>query len=114
MSKGALALEEPGDLLGVLGHADRLRLLQELRGGPRDVASLVAVLGLSQSRTSQHLALLKAHRIVEGTHQGRNAHHRLREPQLAQWLLDGLRFLDQGHTGSLQASISALQTKHED
>ena len=59
-----MALTELADLLSVLSNPDRLRILFELRSGPRDVASLVETVGVSQSRTSQHLGLLKAHHLV--------------------------------------------------
>ena len=40
------ALEELADMLGVLGHVDRMRLLLELRRyGPSDVASLLNAWG---------------------------------------------------------------------
>ncbi len=114
MTAEELALEELGDLLGVLGHADRLRLLQELRGGPRDVASLVEAVGLSQSRTSQHLGLLRAHRVVESSRHGRRVRYRLRDPDLARWLLSGLDYLAVGRGAALEESISAVRERYTD
>ena len=110
-----MALQELADLLGILGHPDRLLILQELRSGPRDVASLVEVLGTSQSRTSQHLGLLKAHHLVVAERQGRRVYYALRNPALADWVLGGFGFLDTGatHGVPLDASIEALKKRYE-
>ena len=58
-----MALNELADLFSILGNPDRLRILFELQNGPRDVASLVSTVGVSQSRTSQHLDS-QAHHLV--------------------------------------------------
>jgi len=106
-----MALTELADLLGMLGHPDRLRLLLELRSEARDVASLVTALGASQSRTSQHLGLLKAHHLVVAERQGRQVFYRLRDEALPSWFLGGLDFLDTGpsYHAPLAASIAALR-----
>lgn len=108
---GAMALSELADLFGVLSHPDRVRLLQELRGGARDVASLVTALGISQSRTSQHLGLLKAHHLVQAKREGRRVYYHLRDEAFAAWILQGLVFLD-GHRASLGESIEALSQRY--
>jgi DNA-binding transcriptional ArsR family regulator len=112
--RDAMALSELADLFAVLGHPDRLRLVQELRAGPRDVASLVEALGASQSRTSQQLGLLKAHHLVIGERDGRRVYYRLRDQALPPWALGGLVFLDTGaaHGQPLDASISALNERY--
>jgi len=109
-----MALTELADLLGLLGNADRLRILQELREGPRDVASLVKAVGTSQSRTSQHLGLLKAHHLVLARREGRRVFYELRNPDLARWMLGGFDFLDTGstHGAPLDASIEALRKRY--
>jgi len=113
--KDSMALTELADLLSVLGHPDRLRLLLELRSEPRDVASLVDTLGTSQSRTSQHLGLLKAHHLVLATRQGRQVFYSLRDKALPDWFLDGFPFLDTGttHGVPLEESIEALKNRYE-
>jgi DNA-binding transcriptional ArsR family regulator len=85
---GALA-----ELLGVLGHPSRVRIVEELRTGERDVNSLQSALGISQSGVSQHLSVLRAHRVVGERRAGRRVYYRLRSPELARWLLDGTVFL---------------------
>jgi DNA-binding transcriptional ArsR family regulator len=43
---------------------------------------------------SQHLALLRSHRLVRERREGRHVFYRLSRPQLAAWILDGLDFLE--------------------
>jgi len=74
------------DWLGSLGHPDRLRLVLELADGERDVASLAAAAGLPQPRTSQHLALLRAHDVVASRREGRRVCYRLTDPAIVDWV----------------------------
>lgn len=80
-------------LLGVLAHPHRIRIIEELREGPRDVSTLQSILGISHSGVSQHLALLRAHRLVAEQREGRRVFYRLRSPHLARWLAEGIEFL---------------------
>jgi len=49
---------------------------------------------LPDLRDAQHLALLRAHRLVEERRDGRNHFYRLAHPYLADWILDALPFVD--------------------
>lgn len=81
------------DMLGALGHPDRLRLLLALDEGARDVSTLSSSLRLSQPRTSQHLRLLAAHGLVTSNKEGRRVFYELAEPELLAWLEVGGRFV---------------------
>jgi DNA-binding transcriptional ArsR family regulator len=94
MPERALVARELGGLLSVLSHPDRIRIVEELRGEERDVSFLQHELGISQSGVSQHLAALRAHRLVVERREGRHVYYRLRQPALAAWLLEGLEFLE--------------------
>ena len=109
-----MALNELADLFSILGNPDRLRILFELRKGPRDVASLVAAVGVSQSRTSQHLGLLKAHHLVLASREGRRVYYSLKASQLPVWVLQGFSHLatTQTHGVPLQESIDAFHTRY--
>jgi DNA-binding transcriptional ArsR family regulator len=52
------------------------------------------VLQTRQSRVSQHLSLLRAHRLVKSRRVGRHVYYRLVSPSIAGWLRDGLRFIE--------------------
>ena len=57
MPSRLIVSRELADLLKLLAHADRLRLIEELRLGEKDVTSLAIALQLPATRVSQHLAL---------------------------------------------------------
>lgn len=94
MPSRSIVSRELADLMRLLAHADRLRLIEELHQGERDVNSLAAALQLPSTRVSQHLGLLRAHRLVEERRDGRNHVYRLSQPQLANWILDALPLID--------------------
>ena len=94
MPSRLIVSRELADLLKLLAHADRLRLIEELRLGEKDVTSLAVALCLPATRVSQHLALLRTHRLVEERRHGRSHFYRLAHAQLADWILDALPFVD--------------------
>jgi DNA-binding transcriptional ArsR family regulator len=88
-----LVTKELADLLGVLAHPHRIRIIEELRETERDVNSLQAALGISHSGVSQHLSVLRAHRLVAERREGRHVYYHLRHPRLARWLIEGIEFV---------------------
>jgi DNA-binding transcriptional ArsR family regulator len=94
MPSRLIVSRELADLLKLLAHPDRLRLIEELRQGEKDVSGIAAALDLPPTRVSQHLASLRAHRLVEDRREGRNHHYRLTQPAIAAWILEALEFLD--------------------
>ncbi len=93
MPEPFLVTKELADLLGVLAHPHRIRIIEELREGERDVNTLQAALGISHSGVSQHLSVLRAHRLVAERREGRHVYYHLRQPKLARWLVDGIEFV---------------------
>lgn len=89
-----LVAKELGQLFSVFSHPDRIRIVEELRAGERDVNALQTALDVTHSRASQNLAILRAHRIVAERREGRHVFYRLVTPELARWVLDGLRFIE--------------------
>ena len=94
MPSRILIAKELSDIFKMLSHPDRIRLIEELRQGERDVNTLHEVLELPATRVSQHLALLRAHRIVEERREGRHVYYQLTQPDLADWVTEGLRFIE--------------------
>lgn len=86
--------KELAELCKIVAHPDRIRIVEELHAGKRDVSSLAATLDLRAARVSQHLALLRASRHVVEQRSGRHHYYRLTQPKLAEWILDGLEFLE--------------------
>jgi DNA-binding transcriptional ArsR family regulator len=104
-----IAAKELAKTFSVLAHPDRVRIVEELGSGEKDVNSLRAVLGVSHSRTSQNLAVLRTNRLVTERRDGRHVFYRLSQPELAGWILEGLRFIE----GDLQASEARLNAFEE-
>lgn len=112
----SIALQELSDLLGVLAHPDRIRIVEELRSGELDVNHLAEALDLPQARVSQHLAALRARRVVHKRRDGRHAYYELDHPALAGWLLDGLDFLEARirESEAVRASVEETRDRYTD
>lgn len=87
-----IVTKELAELFGVLSHPQRIRIIEELLSGEKDVKSIAEVLQISPTGVSQHLSLLRAHRLISERKQGRSVFYRLRQPELALWVLGGLQF----------------------
>lgn len=96
MPHRVLVTKELAEFLGALSHPHRIRIIEELRDGERDVSSLQQALGISHSGVSQHLMVLRANRLVSERREGRRVFYQLRQPEIAGWLLEATRFLEKG------------------
>lgn len=94
MPSRAFLARELAAMLKVIAHPDRVQIIEELKSGSLEVTALSERLGVPATRISQHLALLKAHRLVEERRDGRFHHYSLAERELADWLIDGVRFIE--------------------
>lgn len=65
------------DLMRVLANERRLQVLCALRTGELSVGQLAERIGLSQSALSQHLARLRADRVVDTRRQGQTIFYRI-------------------------------------
>ena len=73
-----------------LGSPVRIRLLEELRGGPATVGDLQQRLGLDSSNVSQHLALLRAQGVVVTRRDGNKIWYTVEEERIYS-ILDAAR-----------------------
>ena len=73
-------------LLRLLSNERRLMILCQLIGGELSVGTLQGRLGLSQSALSQHLARLRADRIVATRREGQTIFYRIIDPAALQLL----------------------------
>ena len=73
-------------LLRLLSTERRLMILCQLIGGELSVGTLQGRLGLSQSALSQHLARLRADRIVATRREGQTIFYRIIDPAALQLL----------------------------
>jgi len=75
-------LTRAADTIRVLGHPDRLKIVEVLEVKDASVSEIQEKVGLSQPIVSQHLARLKAHGIVESTREGQHVIYSLVEPKV--------------------------------
>jgi len=95
-----LVAKELSEIFRITGHPDRIRIIEELRSGEKDVKTLMESLGLPGPRVSQHLSLMRAHRIVEERRDGRHHYYHLTQPDIADWIIAGLEFVE-GRLGGI-------------
>ena len=86
-------LDRASRVIKVLGHPLRLRLLEALEGGERNVAELQAASAASQAVVSQQLAILRAHGVVDARREGSRVYYRIIEPKVSH-ILDCIRECD--------------------
>jgi ArsR family transcriptional regulator, virulence genes transcriptional regulator len=72
------------ELCKALSEPKRLRIIRELRGSERTVTELMALLGLKQSNTSQHLAVLRRVGVISFRREGNTVFYRLANPRIAE------------------------------
>lgn len=80
-----------------LGDATRIRMLRFLLDGPRTQKEIVAEVGLSQGRVSQHLSCLVWCGYLESERKGRAVEYRISNVRVAALLDLGAGFLDATH-----------------
>ena len=74
------AYDSVAPVLRVLGHVDRLRLVDLLLRDALPVAKLAETLRLAPNAVSQHLNIMRAHGIVSPQRRGRQVFYRVVHP----------------------------------
>ena len=109
------ALCHVADFFRAMAETQRLKILNALRTGPRNVGELTLELACSQANVSKHLALLAKTGLVEREARGTSVYYRIADPrtyelcdlvcgQIAQRLIEQARGL--GALGPAAASAS--------
>jgi len=78
-----LRLREKTELLRGLAHPTRLAIVQKLANGPKCVTDIQELLDVAQANISQHLTVLRSHRIVGYHEDGKLRCYYLTRPKLA-------------------------------
>lgn len=87
-----IAVKRLAEFFRILSNPRRILIIEELRDGEKDVSSLASALRLQQSAVSQHVAVLRAYKLIIERKQGRNVFYRLSDPEMASWIVSGLKF----------------------
>ena len=101
--------KELAEIFKIIAHPDRIRIIEELRSDEKDVNSLAQGLDLPSPRVSQHLALMRAHRIVEERRDGRHHYYHLIQPEIAGWIVEGVDFVEGRITGVSKTAIKSVR-----
>ncbi|MFT6435276.1 MAG: DNA-binding transcriptional ArsR family regulator [Candidatus Azotimanducaceae bacterium] len=109
MPSRVIIAKELAEVFKVAAHADRIRLIEELHRGEMDVNTLAEALSLPGPRVSQHLSLLRAHRIVEERRDGHHHMYKLIQPEIAQWIVDGIAFVEGRASAVSKSKINAAR-----
>ena len=73
-------LRQAAEVLRVLSHHGRLRIVELLEKGRRSVGQLAQELELPPAATSQHLSHMRAHGILSAQRQGKEVFYRVANP----------------------------------
>ncbi len=80
-------LREVAPMLRAISHPVRLRIIDLLRDGQEATVSEISKsAGLGQAQTSQQLAVLKGHEVLECRREGQHVFYHLRQPYVCQVL----------------------------
>jgi DNA-binding transcriptional ArsR family regulator len=101
-----LSLEE--DVFKVIANQKRLEIIQLLRGRELNVTEMIEMLGLRQANLSQHLSLLRQHRVVTVNKKGREVYYRLADDNIAKAVQLVYRFLQAQYDIQDKAPAGAL------
>lgn len=94
------SIQRLSTFLHLLSHPPRLRTFLELLERELDIAALSSALAVSASTSSRHVAMLRAHGLVEETRRGRRVFYRATKPGLDAWIREGLRLVQRDHVAS--------------
>jgi ArsR family transcriptional regulator len=84
-----MELENVAELLKIIGHPIRLKILQLLKqNGELCVCELLPLLEVSQPNLSQHLSILKLSGLVENNKVGNTVRYRLSDNKLLNEILE--------------------------
>ena len=89
-----VVVEELAGLFGILAHPTRVRILKLLRDGELDVSAIRTRLQVPATNLSQHLALLRSHRLVTVRREGTRLFYCVRDARVADLINHALDILD--------------------
>ena len=83
-------LSKAADVIKVIGHPDRLKILEVLEDGEKAVGEIQDCLDLPQATVSQHLARMRGWNIVTARRDGVHVYYHIIEPKVRH-VLDCIR-----------------------
>jgi ArsR family transcriptional regulator, zinc-responsive transcriptional repressor len=75
-------LNRAAEVIRLLGHAERLKILEVLERGEASVTDIQAALDLPQAIVSQHLAKMRGLNVVASRRDGQHVYYHIIEPKV--------------------------------
>jgi ArsR family transcriptional regulator, virulence genes transcriptional regulator len=75
-------LKRAAEIIKLVGHPERLKIVEALEGGERTVGALCELCDLEQAICSQHLSRLREKGVVASRRDGLHVIYRLIEPKV--------------------------------
>jgi len=75
-------LARAAEVIKLLGHSDRLKIVEVLESREATVTEIQEALDLPQAIVSQHLAKLRGCQVVAARREGSHVHYRIAEPKV--------------------------------
>jgi len=73
-----LVYEQKARIFKALAHPDRVRIVELLAGGEKNVAEIVEAIGAKEANTSRHLAVLRSAGIVGARKEGLKVYYSIK------------------------------------
>jgi DNA-binding transcriptional ArsR family regulator len=96
------------DIFQALAHPTRIAIVEILRQGEVPAGTIFAELDVEQANASQHLAVLRAKRIVINRKVGNQVFYSLRSRRLVE-VLDAMRLYFQEHLSEALEMLEEIQ-----
>ena len=96
------------DIFQALAHPTRIAIVELLRDGEVPAGAIFEQVGVEQANASQHLAVLRARRIVSRRMAGNQVFYTLRSRRLVE-VLDAMRLYFQEHLSEATEMLAELQ-----
>jgi DNA-binding transcriptional ArsR family regulator len=96
------------DIFQALAHPTRIAIIEMLREGEITAGAIFERLGVEQANASQHLAVLRAKRIVLNRKEGNQVFYSIRSPLLIQ-VLDIMRRYFEEHLEEALAMLAEIK-----
>jgi ArsR family transcriptional regulator len=75
-------LQRAAEIIKLLGHPERLKIVEVLEEGEATVSEIQEALGMPQAIVSQHLAKMRGTDIVAARRDGVHVYYRIKEPKV--------------------------------
>jgi DNA-binding transcriptional ArsR family regulator len=79
---GPEVLQRAAEIIKMLGHPERLKIVEVLESGEATVSDIQEQLDLPQAIVSQHLAKMRGNNIVAAQRDGVHVFYRITEPKV--------------------------------